>query len=157
MRFLQQGAIALCLVTAVLLAQPGYDQQQDAAPSRDADQMFAEAASKVCDDYVRRFNIHRQQPCGTVTLRQNPTIARGYTIAVGPRQSKVVYSERFFAATASKYGDDAAFSILAHELGHHMDSVFGPMPGASSSGELRADAWSGCAVRLTGRDLGDVE
>ncbi len=84
--------------------------------------------------------------CPQIALFRNPTAANAMLIASG-RKSKIVYKPEFFTTVYDAYGEAAIQAILAHELGHAIDATtavawikrdWGP--------ELRADAWTGCAL-----------
>jgi hypothetical protein len=94
--------------------------------------------------------------CPRISLFRNRTAANAMLIASGGT-SKIVYRPEFFTTLYEAYGEPAIQVILAHELGHAID-------GATPAGwikqewgpELRADAWTGCALSrlgLTARGL----
>jgi ABC-type amino acid transport substrate-binding protein len=86
--------------------------------------------------------------CGTMQLVQNPTTPNALTMTQ-PGGSLIAYSSAFMNTVAQRFGMEAAFGIFAHEVGHHIDLAGGnPMAWMSHawSRELRADAWSGCAL-----------
>ena len=68
-------------------------------------------------------------------------------IAVGAGQAKIVYKPEFFTAVYEKSGDSGILAVLAHEVGHAIDDA---APAAwmktNWTPELRADAWTGCAL-----------
>ena len=94
--------------------------------------------------------------CPTVAMFRNPT-APNIMVIKTPGQAKMVYKPEFLTAVYEAYGDGGILAILAHEVGHMVDSNAAPLwMKREWSSELRADAWAGCAfgrMKLTGRPL----
>ena len=62
-------------------------------------------------------------------------------------QSRIVYNPEFFTRLYEEYGDAGIETILAHELGHAIDATTQvPWMKRDWTPELRADAWTGCAI-----------
>jgi hypothetical protein len=86
-------------------------------------------------------------------------------------QTKTRYNPGALTQILANFGPSALFFVFAHESGHHFDLQFNhpsvpwrdvalpPTPLVpltelvSWNNELRADAWGGCALAATGRDL----
>ncbi len=84
--------------------------------------------------------------CPEIAIFRNATAANAMLV-VTPDQAKLVYAPQFFASVYDKYGDGAIIAIIAHEYGHALDETY-PATWMKSgwTPELRADAWSGCAL-----------
>ena len=85
--------------------------------------------------------------CGNVTLVMNPTVQNARVESFRPGLTKIAYNPRFMNQIYHQIGPAASFGIMAHELGHHIDS-FNSMNWMDHSWgrELRADAVAGCAL-----------
>ena len=85
--------------------------------------------------------------CPTMSLFRN-TSAPGIMLVVGSGgQAKIVYKPEFFTSIYEMYGDSGVSAILAHEVGHAIDANgTARWIKATWSAELRADAWTGCAL-----------
>ena len=71
-------------------------------------------------------------------------------------QRYVLYSETFFQDMTKQVGDDeiwVARSILAHEIGHHLNGHTLTRDGSRPTTELEADLFSGHLLRLMGANL----
>lgn len=92
------------------------------------------------------------QGCGTISLFSNPTTPNAMIMTFGNGLSKLVYRASFMNYMVNQHGPNAAFGIMAHEIGHHIDFLQIPATfmDASWSRELRADAWAGCALARAG-------
>jgi hypothetical protein len=114
-----------------------YDSMADmpAMPSAQAD--LKKVKSALCP-----------KGCGKVLLFSNPTSPNAVTVTDGSGVSKISYSPKFVASVQEKYGPAATLGIFAHELGHHIESTTSRATWmkAAWDGELRADAWAGCAL-----------
>lgn len=90
--------------------------------------------------------------CGTVTLVSNVSAPNALILAQPGLTSVVHYSPDFMNTLETGFGTGAAFGVLAHELGHHID-LNTPKPAWFDSAwgrELRADAFAGCALARAG-------
>jgi hypothetical protein len=86
--------------------------------------------------------------CGKLFVFANPTAPQSATATDGHGASKIVYSPAFVAEVRKSYGPLGSFGLFAHQLGHHLDAI-GNRPAwmkGAWDGELRADAWAGCAM-----------
>jgi hypothetical protein len=84
--------------------------------------------------------------CPTVQLFRNPTAANSMVV-VSDGKTKILYNPDFFTRVYEAHGDAAIQAILAHELGHAIDAATQVVwVKREWSSELRADAWTGCAL-----------
>jgi hypothetical protein len=102
--------------------------------------------------------------CNSVGLSQNfdirgSNVENAMAVNDGNRRM-ILYSTLFL----KKFNEDArtrwaAYSVLAHEIGHHLNNHnFGePNPGKRKSMELEADRFSGSALRLLGASLDEAK
>src|SRR4051812_27201053 len=116
---------------------PPYDPMADMPPSAAAQSEVKKLKSLLCP-----------KGCGKVLLFANATTPNTATVNDGGAVSKIAYSPRFVASLQTTYGPIATLGIFAHDLGHHLDATGTRAPWMKSSwdGELRADAWAGCAM-----------
>jgi hypothetical protein len=98
--------------------------------------------------------------CPTMSLFRNTSAPNIMLIAGSGGQAKIVYKPEFFTSIYEMYGDGGILAILAHEVGHAIDANgTARWIKPTWSAELRADAWTGCAlakVNLTARELRDA-
>jgi hypothetical protein len=84
--------------------------------------------------------------CPQIAMFRNPTAANLMLVATKD-DAKLVYSPQFFSGVYGKFGESGLFALIAHVYGHAIDettqSTWIP---TSWNPELRADAWTGCAV-----------
>ncbi len=114
-----------------------YDATADAAPPANLQADLKRIKAAVC-----------AKGCGKVLLVVNPTAPDVVTATTGLGVSQIAFSPQFLAAIRSGYGTNGTIGILAHEVGHHLDST-GNHPSwmkANWDVEQRADAWAGCAL-----------
>ena len=95
--------------------------------------------------------------CPTMSLFRNTSAPQIMLVVGSSGQAKIVYRPEFFTSVYETYGDGGVLAILAHEVGHAIDAT-GTARWIKStwSPELRADAWTGCAlakVNLKVREL----
>jgi len=83
--------------------------------------------------------------CPTLALFRNSTAANLMLIVDGAR-TKILYKPEFFTSVYDNYGDGGILALLAHEVGHAIDTA-APPPWMKNgwTPELRADALAGCA------------
>lgn len=73
-------------------------------------------------------------------------------------QRYVIYDPNFFIEINRKANNDwAAISILAHEIGHHLNNHPLNNDGSSFEYEFLADEWSGFVLRKMGANLKDAQ
>lgn len=103
--------------------------------------------------------------CGRGQIYRNDTIGMNAVTWVsglrdGPAtQAKIVYSPRFLAMLAERFGDGASFGVLAHEVGHVLTAARSQRNQMDSAWdeELRADYLAGCALGRSGRPPSEME
>jgi hypothetical protein len=137
------------LVTILLFAEPSlicklgsddgsYNAYSDERSSGDA----LELAGKVNAALVPECRPN----CPRISMFRNTT-ASNLMLLANADQMKLVYKPQFFTSVYETYGDAGILAIIAHEVGHAIDgSVKVSWMKPNWSAELRADAWSGCAV-----------
>jgi hypothetical protein len=83
-----------------------------------------------------------------VLLFANATSPNAATVSDGAGVSKIAYSPRFVSSLQTNFGPVATLGIFAHGLGHHLDATGTKAAWLKEAwdGELRADAWAGCAM-----------
>ncbi len=127
-----------------------YNAYSDQRPTADAMQLAGEVNAALVA--MCRPN------CPTIAMFRNPTAPNAMLIIAAPGQAKIVYKPEFFTAVYEAYGDGGILAILAHEVGHAVDaSRPAPWMKTNWTPELRADAWTGCALakmNLTANGLG---
>lgn len=68
-----------------------------------------------------------------------------------PGEQTVYYSPRGFAAHTIRFGDYAPIAVIAHEWGHHVQTLLGINPAPGSAFELQADCLSGAFANEAGQ------
>jgi hypothetical protein len=87
-----------------------------------------------------------QPNCPTIAMFRNASAPNVMLVVTGER-AKIIYEPGFFTTVYETYGDGEILAILAHEVGHAIDTHRAPQWMKTSwSPELRADAWAGCAL-----------
>jgi hypothetical protein len=118
----------------------GYDRGRNATPSNFARQQLERVYLDLCP-----------RGCGWTMLFENTTAPNALTEVFSPGYSVIVYQRRFMNDVNARMGPEAAYGILAHEFGHHIDMSATPAWMSTSwSRELKADAWAGCALAIRG-------
>jgi hypothetical protein len=127
-----QQVVILC----ALGDMPLYSAAGDHQPTPLAQREFSAAFVALCP-----------KGCGNVALVRNFSAGNALTMSVAPGASKIAYNPQFMQLVLTSFGEPATLAIFAHELGHHLDSfgLAGWMDHQWGK-ELRADAWSGCAL-----------
>jgi hypothetical protein len=107
----------------------------------------------------RLFAVLCPKNCGQLGVFKNQTASNVLTVNVGEHMSKIAYNATFMDAAIKAYGGGASLGILAHEIGHHVDTIVPPPPwmNADWGNELRADAWAGCALARAGSKTSEVK
>src|SRR4029079_3541697 len=106
------------------------------------------AGADAQGDIKRLKGLLCPKGCGKLFVFANPTAPQSATATDGHGASKIVYSPAFVAEVRKSYGPLGSFGLFAHPLGHHPDAI-GNRPAwmkGAWDGELRADAWAGCAM-----------
>lgn len=141
-------APAMQVVCALAPNASSYNAYSDQRPSGDAMQL----AGRVNAALVSACRPN----CPTIAMFRNPTAPNAILIRT-PGQTKIVYKPEFFTAVYDAHGDGGILAILAHEVGHVVDSSAAPSWMKTRwTPELRADAWAGCAfarMKLNARAL----
>jgi hypothetical protein len=130
------------VICALGAGASAYKPASDERPSPDSMQI------------VRRMNKAYESiclpKCPQIAMLRNPTAANLMLIATKD-DAKLDYSPTFFASVNGKYVENGIFALIAHSYGHAIDettqSTWIP---TSWNPELRADAWTGCAVAKGG-------
>src|SRR5437867_3362436 len=134
-----QTAPAVAQVVCALgsTASP-YNPYLDQRPTADA----MELAGKVNAALVSMCRPN----CPGLALFRNSTAPNVMLVADGPR-TKILYKPEFFTSVYDSYGDGGIQAILAHEVGHAIDTATPPSWIKNGwTPELRADALAGCAL-----------
>ncbi|HYK61636.1 MAG TPA: hypothetical protein VEV85_19530 [Bryobacteraceae bacterium] len=126
------------VVCALGQGASSYKPASDQRPSSDALQLAGRvnaALKSICGNQ-----------CPTMALFRNAT-APNLMLVNNAGQAKLVYSPQFFQSAYSSFGDEGIVALIAHELGHALDSTMGAkFIKESWPPELRADAWAGCVL-----------
>src|SRR5262249_49698738 len=130
----------------------GYNAYSGERPTPDA----LELAGKVNAGFGSIWRAN----CPTMSLFRKTSAPNIMLVAGSGGQAKIVYKPEFFTSVYEMYGDGGVVAILAHEVGHAIDANgTARWIKPTWSAELRADAWTGCAlakVNLTSRELRDA-
>ena len=77
-----------------------------------------------------------------------------------PLDQTIYYSPTGFAAHDTRFGDYSPIVVMAHEWGHHVQTLFGLTPAPGNAFELQADCLSGAFASEAGQqgllEPGDV-
>ncbi|WP_396636084.1 hypothetical protein [Maribacter sp. R77961] len=91
-------------------------------------------------------------------IYKNNATAKIITDQNGRKRRYVIYDPNFFTKINKKADNRwAAISILAHEIGHHLNNHSLNNDGSSYAYELEADKWSGFVLRKMGASLKDAQ
>src|SRR5262249_1508649 len=146
-------------VTLFLLATPeivctlgSHDSQYNAYSDERSSGDALELAGKVNATLVPSCVPN----CPRISMFRNPTAANLMLIRDGD-QIKLVSKPRFVTSVYERYGDGGIPALIGHEAGHAIDGkARAPWMKSNWNAELRADAWSGCALarmNLSSRSL----
>ncbi|HEY7333627.1 MAG TPA: hypothetical protein VH639_01995 [Bryobacteraceae bacterium] len=115
-----------------------YKPAQDQRPSSDALQLAGRvnaAVKAICGNQ-----------CPTMALFRNPT-APNLLLINNSGEARLVYAPQFLNSVQPNFGDEGVLAVIAHELGHALDSTRGANFVKNTwPPEVRADAWSGCVL-----------
>ena len=133
-----------------LLAQPStagrYAQATQAAAIAPAD------ASAIIQEVIDVVGLKPN-----FDVRATPQVPNAAAVIYGGKRY-ILYNPNFFTsltrATGSKW---AAVSVLAHEIGHHLDGHTLSQIGSQPQSELEADEFSGFVLRKMGASLTDAQ
>ena len=118
-------------------ATPPYDPMADMPASAAAHKELKKVTTLLCP-----------KGCGKVLLFANATSPNAATVTDGAGVSKIAYRPSFVSSLQTNFGPIATLGIFAHGLGHHLDATGTRAAWMKEAwdGELRADAWAGCAM-----------
>jgi hypothetical protein len=152
--------LALCLMPGLVAAGAGvcsmgppaaaYRATDDQSPTPDAldlARQMNQALAPGCTPNCPRIALLRNGSAGGLLLIN----------AGAPGQWKLVYSPVFFSEVDESYGDAAVVAMLSHAFGHTLDQAMASAWPRDFTPELRADAWSGCALAQNSYDPDDVK
>ena len=152
--------LTLCLVpalarTGTLVCSLGprtnaYRPRDDQRPTTDAMDLVLQmnrALAPGCTPNCPRVALLRNASAGGVLLMD--VDASG--------QWKLVYAPKFLSEVHESYGDAAVVAMLSHAFGHAIDVTMASAWPAAFTPELRADAWSACALAQNNFSLPDVK
>ena len=156
--------VALSLVALMGQVPPPLCRGRDVGgyqPAHDAPAM-PRAVAEVMAAYEA---LCPAKTCGRGVVLRNDTIGMNAVTWVsgvrdGPAtQAKIVYSPRFLAMLAERFGDGASFGVLAHEVGHVLTAAKSLRSSFDHAWdeELRADYLAGCALGRAGRPPSEME
>lgn len=106
--------------------------------------------------------LYAQQIVDVVGLKANfelmpARVDNAAAVTYGGRRY-VLYNPNFINALVQKTGNKwAAVSVLAHEIGHHLNGHTVTMNGSHPATELEADEFSGFVLRKMGASLADAQ
>ncbi len=111
------------------------------------------AVDRILDQIglYRNFTI---QECPNI----NNAIAKNIEISPGHKERYILYDASFFKNMDEKANSDwAAISILAHEIGHHLNGHALNNEGSNHPWELEADYFSGISLAKMGASLEEAQ
>jgi hypothetical protein len=136
----------VCAALGVTTALTATASAAGAAPTR-----LEALLSRQLADVQSRLESFCASRCDRVLLEASRETSAAMLEPIDSGASWILYNERFFRHVVGKYGRGAAYAILAHEYGHHVDE---PRGASAWTQELRADAVAGCALARGGVPLG---
>jgi len=116
-----------------------------------------EDAEIAVDDILSQIGLFRNftiQECPDI----NNALAKNIDVGDGKKARYILYDKEFFNRIEDKAANDwAATSILAHEIGHHLNGHALNDEGSSHEWELEADEFSGFVMARMGTTLSDAQ
>lgn len=116
-----------------------------------------EDAEIAVDDILSQIGLFRNftiQECPEI----NNAVAKNIDIGDGKKARYILYDKDFFNRIEDKAANDwAATSILAHEIGHHLNGHALNDEGSGHKWELEADEFSGFVLARMGSSLEDAQ
>ena len=116
-----------------------------------------EDAEIAVDDILDKIGLSRNfilQECPEI----NNAIAKNIDDGSGHKERYILYDSNFFKQIEVKAGNDwAATSVLAHEIGHHLNGHALNNAGSNHVFELEADEFSGFILAKMGSSLEDAQ
>jgi hypothetical protein len=114
----------------------------------------AEIAVDNILDQVGLFKNFTIQECPDI----NNAVAKNIEMGNGKKERFILYDNEFFKRIDDKAGNDwAAISVLAHEIGHHLNGHALNDVGSTHEFELEADEFSGFVLARMGSSLEDAQ
>jgi len=119
--------------------------------------MGDEEAEDVVDKILSQIGLFRNftiQECPDI----NNAVAKNIDVGDGKKARYILYDNEFFEKISDKASNDwAATSILAHEIGHHLNGHSLNNEGSNLAWELEADEFSGFVLARMGSSLEDAQ
>lgn len=116
-----------------------------------------EEAEIAVDNILAQIGLFRNftiQECPDI----NNAVAKNIDVGSGHKERFILYDQNFFKRIEDKAANDwAAVSILAHEIGHHLNGHALNDEGSSHKWELEADEFSGFVLGRMGSTLQDAQ
>jgi hypothetical protein len=116
-----------------------------------------EDAEIAVDAILDKMGLYRNfviQECPDI----NNAVAKNIDIGSGKKERYILYDNDFFNKIDIKAGNDwAATSVLAHEIGHHLNGHALNDEGSNHKWELEADEFSGFVLARMGTTLDDAQ
>ncbi len=114
----------------------------------------AEIAVDKILDQIGLFKNFTIQECPNI----NNAVAKNIDIGSGKKERFILYDSEFFKRIDDKASNDwAAISVLAHEIGHHLNGHALNDEGSNHKWELEADEFSGFVLARMGASLDDAQ
>jgi len=119
--------------------------------------MGDEEAEDAVDKILSQIGLFRNftiQECPDI----NNAVAKNIDVGDGKKARYILYDNEFFEKISDKASNDwAATSILAHEIGHHLNGHSLNNEGSNLAWELEADEFSGFVLARMGSSLEDAQ
>jgi hypothetical protein len=116
-----------------------------------------EEAEIAVDNILAQIGLFRNftiQECSDI----NNAVAKNIDVGAGRKERFILYDQNFFKRIEDKAANDwAAVSILAHEIGHHLNGHALNDEGSSHKWELEADEFSGFVLGRMGANADDAK
>ena len=116
-----------------------------------------EDAEIAVDNILDKMGLYRNfviQECPNI----NNAVAKNIDIGSGKKERYILYDNSFFNKIDEKAGNDwAATSVLAHEIGHHLNGHALNDEGSNHKWELEADEFSGFVLARMEATLEDAQ
>ncbi|MBK5214283.1 MAG: hypothetical protein JJE55_11560 [Flavobacteriaceae bacterium] len=116
-----------------------------------------EEAEIAVDNILAQLGLFRNftiQECPEI----NNAVAKNIDVGSGQKERFILYDKEFFTRIEDKAANDwAAISVLAHEIGHHLNGHALNDQGSNHKWELEADEFSGFVLARMGSTLQDAQ
>lgn len=156
MKFLMLFLLALCY--SVSVTSQNY-QTVEELNDKCASLGFSgnEEAEIAVDKILEAVGLFRNfviQECPDI----NNAVAKNIDVGDGKKARYILYDNKFFNKISDKASNDwAAISILAHEIGHHLNGHALNDEGSNHKWELEADEFSGFVLARMGSSMEDAQ